>query len=75
MGDSTYKDKDEIEFINTTRGRALAGSLFGEGSLVMIISILALVVSVVSICLTIAFSKKKTAPASADTAAESKDQE
>lgn len=75
MGDSTYKDKDEIEFINTTRGRALAGSLFGEGSLVMIISILALVVSVVSICLTIAFSKKKTAPASADTAAESKDRE
>lgn len=38
------------------------GSIFGEGSLAMIISLLALITSTVSICLTIVYNKKKAAP-------------
>ena len=38
------------------------GSMLGSGSLAMIVSLVALAVSIVSICLTISYHKKKSAP-------------
>jgi hypothetical protein len=65
MGDSTYLDKDQIEFINTRSGGALGGSIFGEGSLAIIVAFVALVVSIASIMVNVS-SKKKTTPAQAE---------
>ena len=53
-----------IDFIPKT---AAAGSVFGEGSLSMIVAILALASSAFSIFLTVYYNKKKAAPVAADT--------
>lgn len=54
---------------------ARSASVLGEGSFAMIISILTLVASIVSICLTVAFNKKKAVPAAANGTSESDDEE
>ena len=65
MGDSTYDECPGLRFVDCgTTG--YTGSIFGEGSLVMIIAILALVSSVVSISLTIILFKKKVGLATAN---------
>jgi hypothetical protein len=64
MGDSTYEDKEYIDFINTRSGRALSGSIFGGGSLAIIVAFVALVASIASIVVNVS-SKKKPAPAQA----------
>ena len=59
------------------RGEAgyYSASLFGEGSLAMIVAFLALIVSVISICLTVSYNKKKTSPSAANNAENSEDNE
>jgi hypothetical protein len=67
MSESTYFDKDCIVFEDTDApdGRARRfGSIFGEGSLTMIVAFVALVVSVASVIVN-ATSKKKAASAAA----------
>ena len=41
---------------------APTGSIFGEGSLAVILSLVAIVSSAVSICLTVVYNKKKAVP-------------
>lgn len=72
MGDSTYGNINNVKFVDTDAPNGI-GSIFGEGSMAMIVSLLALVASAVSICMTIVYNKKKTAPEAANNAAEAKD--
>jgi hypothetical protein len=65
LGDTTFDDKSMVVGV---------GSIFGEGSLTMIVAILALVASVVSICL-IVDMKKKLVPATVKVTVESDDEE
>ena len=70
LSDSTYYDKDCIVFEDTDAPNGSArrfASIFGEGSLTMIVALLALIASAVSIFLTVYYNKKKTAPVAADT--------
>ena len=57
FGNSTFNDRSRVKFVDSTQ--ALAGSLIGEGSLTMIVSITALITSVTAIGLTLASNKKK----------------
>ena len=75
LGDSTFKNKEYIVFVNGFNGRALSASLFGEGSLTMIISILALVASIASIGISFSLYKKKAVPVAANSDAKSDDEE
>ncbi len=59
MGDSTYSDKDHFVFSNLY---GTIGSVFGKGSVPMVISIAALVVSAASITYTAISNKKKAKP-------------
>ena len=66
MGDSTYKKLEIINFVNcknapTSNGSNFLGSLFGKGSLTMIFSLLALIVSVATAGAFISWKQKKTA--------------
>jgi hypothetical protein len=63
LGDTSFKDKSMVIFTGKT-----VGSIFGEGSLTMILVIVSLVASAVSICLTVALYKKKAVPAAANNA-------
>ena len=68
MSDSTYYDQDLMVFENTDAANGSEhryASIFGEGSLSMIVAVLALVASGVSIFLTVYFNKKKAAPVAA----------
>jgi hypothetical protein len=67
LGDTTFSNKDYIDFGNG----AGVGSIFGEGSLAMIVAILALVTSVASIGISFALNKKKATPAIVNSAEES----
>lgn len=61
-GDSTFNNKTLVEFSNGAYGRAMAASLFGEGSLAVIVTIFVLVVVVAFVGIRVA-SKKKTGSA------------
>ena len=70
MGDSKFDEwaVDYVKFVdcqNAPKNNPYSGSIFGEGSLTMIIALLALIASGVAICLTIVSNKKKAAPAAA----------
>ena len=54
LGDSTFTNKNLAKFTNSS----VIGSIFNEGSITMIISIVALIASVVSICLIVSSNKK-----------------
>jgi hypothetical protein len=79
MGNSTYDGLEYIKFVdceNAPKGRARRfGSIFGEGSLTMIVALLALIASGVAIFLTVYYNKKKTAPVAADKEEETEDEE
>ena len=64
LGDSDFNAKGLATFENAG-GNQLFASIFGEGSLAMIVAFAALVVSIAAIMVNIS-SKKKTAPARAD---------
>ena len=63
LGDSTFDEAEDVTFVGTNAPNGV-GSLFGEGSLTMIVSILALVASVAAIGVSISSNKKKSEPAS-----------
>ena len=66
LGDSTYRSKETIKFIDTgADDGASTGSIFGDGSLAVILSLIAIISSAVSICLTVVYNKKKTVPVAA----------
>ena len=69
MGNSTYDGLEYIKFVdckNAPNARRF-GSIFGEGSLTMIVALLALIASGVAIFLTVYYNKKKAAPVAVDT--------
>jgi hypothetical protein len=63
LGDTTFKDKSMVAFSNKA-----VGSIFGGGSLAMIVAFVALIVSVAAIIVNI--SSKKNKVAAPQTAAE-----
>ena len=62
FGDSTFNDRSSATFVNSSRGKAI-GSVFGEGSFAMVISLAALVASIASIGVSVASNKKIAVPA------------
>ena len=69
LSDSTYFDKDCIVFEDTDAPDGSArrfGSIFGEGSLTMIVAFLSLIASAVAIFLVVYYNKKKAAPVAAN---------
>ena len=72
---NTMAYQGKIYTIDLIPKTAAVGSIFGEGSLTMIVAILALASSAVSISLTVYYNKKKAAPATADEVAETEDEE
>lgn len=65
MGDSTFKNEKAAIFQDANGN--VVGSIFGEGSLTMIVALLALIASGVAIFLTVYYNKKKAAPVAVDT--------
>ena len=65
FGKATFSNKNAATFVGGTVSNS-TGSIFGEGSLSTIIALLALIASGVSICMTVAQNKKKTAPSAAE---------
>jgi hypothetical protein len=67
FGDSTFGvDNPNIVNTNAPNENQHGASIFGEGSLTMIISILAIIISAISICVTVVSNRKKTVPATAN---------
>ena len=65
LGNSTFNDRSRATF----DGAVGAGSIFGEGSLAMIVSFVALIASAAAIVVNVS-SKKKVLPAAANNEAE-----
>ncbi len=65
MGNSTYNDRNSVQIENSG-----TGSIFGEGSLALIVAFVALIASVASIVVNVTARKKKTAPVIATEQAE-----
>ena len=69
-----YVDRNADAYINVStdsgNGSAYSASIFGEGSLTMIVAILTLVVSCISLFLTVYYNKKKAVPVAANGVAE-----
>ena len=71
LGNSTMNDEECAEYTDSPlydgthkgSGGYRIGSIFGEGSLSMIVAILALATSAASVCLTVALNKKKSGAA------------
>ena len=61
LGDTTFENKGMVDGV---------GSIFGEGSLSMIVALLALISSAVSIFFTVYYNKKKVVPVAANNATE-----
>lgn len=70
LGDTTFKDKQYIDFGDGSG----TGSIFGEGSLTMIVSVIALIASVASIIVNVS-SKNKTVPETTNSTAKSDNKE
>ena len=58
--------RHNVPCLKSVKKTAHVGSIFGEGSISTIIALLALIASGVSICMTVAQNKKKSAPAAAE---------
>ena len=65
LGNSSFNDRSRATIVDSNAADG-PGSILGEGSLTMIIALLALVTSAVSIGMTVASNKKKSAPATED---------
>ena len=65
FGSATFNNKNAAKFEKSSR--ELAGSVFSEGSLAMIVSVAALVASIASVGVSVALNKKKAVPAKANT--------
>jgi hypothetical protein len=64
MGDSDFNNKS-LAIFEDAEGNQFPASIFGEGSLAMIVAFAALVASIAAIMVNVS-SKKKTAPAQVD---------
>ena len=73
LGDSTFNDASRVSIVNSARAKRF-GSMFGEGSLAMIVSLLAIITSGVCIFLVVDM-KKKLVPVAANGAAKIEDEE
>ena len=73
LGDSTFNDVDRVSIVDSARAKRF-GSVFGEGSLAMIVSLLAIITSGVCIFLVVDM-KKKLVPVAANGAAKIEDEE
>ena len=71
LGDSTFSTKMGFSFSDSSK--MLTGSILGEGSLTMVISLLALVASIASVGVCISLNKKMTVPATANKETEDKE--
>lgn len=69
LGDTTFENKNMVTFSNKA-----VGSIFGEGSLAMIVAITALIASAAAIFVSVS-SKKKAVPSTANNAEETEDEE
>ena len=69
LGDTTFKDKNMVTFSDKA-----VGSIFGEGSLTMIVAITALIASAAAIFVSVS-SKKKAVSSTANNAQETEDEE
>ena len=79
MGDSKFDEWaiDYVKFVNcknAPKNNPYGGSIFGEGSLTMIVSLIALIASIAAIVVNVS-SKKKIAPVAANGAAEAENEE
>jgi hypothetical protein len=66
LGDTTFENKNMVDGV---------GSIFGEGSLAMVIAILALIASGFAIFLIVYYNKKNVVPVAANNAKETEDEE
>ena len=68
FGDSSFNDRSKANIIDSdaSRGKVLFGSILGDGSPAMIVSLVALVMSASAIGVCVASSKKKSPCADAD---------
>ena len=73
FGKATFNNKKAFKFIGGSVSNGV-GSIFGEGSLTMIVAFFSFIISVASISLTVAYNKKKTVPVTAN-AAETEDED
>ena len=74
FGEATFNNKSAAQFVDTKSGNNLSASILGEGSLVMIVAITALIASAAAIFVSIC-SKKKAVPSTANNAEETEDAE
>ena len=76
LGDSTFGvDNPKIVDTNSPDGNPHGASIFGEGSLSMIVAILALVTAIASIYLSVTSNNRKAASVASNNAAESDEEE
>ena len=64
MSDSTYYDRDNMKFTDADAANG-AASIFGEGSLALIVAFMALIASIASIIVNVTARKKQTVPVTA----------
>ena len=67
LGDSGFDDRSKATFTDTDAKNGV-GSIFGEGSLTMIVAFVALIASVASIVVNVTNHKKTNVPADAGAA-------
>ena len=65
MGDSTYDNEGKKYSVFQNANGKVAGSIFGKGSLTVIVAVVALIASIASITVNVMEKKKKTVPATA----------
>lgn len=64
FGNATFSDKNAVTFVGGTVSNGV-GSIFGEGSLALIVAFVALIASIASIIVNVTERKKKTVPVTA----------
>ena len=74
LGDTAFNDINRADIVDSTRAKRF-GSIFGEGSVVMIVSLLAIITSGVAIFLVVYYNKKQAVPVAANNATETEDEE
>ena len=67
--------KGPLYILKLVQKAPAVGSIFGEGSLTMVISLLALVASIASVGVCVSLHKKMTVPANANKVGETEDEE
>ena len=74
LGDSTFNDISRVTIVDSASAKRY-GSIFGQGSLAMIVAFIALMASVASIVVNVSANKKKAAPITVSDAAEAESEE